>query len=366
MKTKHRIAQLRQLLDDHKIDVLIITNLLNIKYLTGFSGSAGTLLIASPSHSKDDFGLLCTDGRYSEQAELQIRESGASVQITVGNNQKQFAASKHFSKGSPRIAIEPDSTSMTLFSTWTTAMEQTIAPSDVKIEALRQFKDEEEIAAIRTACQIADEALTLVLPRLSDEPTENEFAAELEFQMRMLGAQGPSFETIVASGPNSAMPHARPTNRRMTEGDTVIIDFGAIWNGYHSDCTRTYFLGDGPTEQFKRIYSAVESAHEAGVSLTVQDEEISAVDRACRESLATNNLAEFFTHSTGHGVGLEVHELPWVHGDSKSSLKNGVVITVEPGVYIAGELGVRIEDTIAITRSGSEILTRIAKSPLLP
>ena len=366
MKTNHRIAQLRQLLDDHKIDVLIITNLLNIRYLTGFTGSAGTLLIASPSHSSDDFGLLCTDGRYGEQAELQIRESGANVQITVGNNQKQFASSKLFSNGSPCIAIEPDSTSMTLFNTWTKIMERTIAPSDVKIETIRQFKDEEEIAAIRTACHIADEALTAVLPRLSDEPTESEFAAELEFQMRILGAQGPSFETIVASGPNSAMPHARPTNRRMTEGDTVVIDFGALWNGYHSDCTRTYFLGSSPTEQFKRIYGAVENAQKAGVSKTVQGEQISAVDRTCRNSLAANNLAEFFTHSTGHGVGLEIHELPWVHGDSMSSLKNGDVVTVEPGVYIAGELGVRIEDTIAITESGSEILTRIAKSPVLP
>lgn len=365
MKTAHRITALKALLDEAGIDILIVTNLLNIRYLTGFTGSAGTLLIPSSSRSADDFGLLFTDGRYREQAALQIDESDAQVAIQIGSARKQFEQSVLFARGSSIIAIEADSTSLALFNQWSEAMEQTIVPSTVKIEVLRRFKDETEVSQLRTACQIADTALSRVLPKLSDEPTENEFATELDYQMRMLGAEGPSFETIVASGANSSMPHARPTDKKIVEGDAVVIDFGATWNGYHSDCTRTYFLGSTPSDKFERIYSAVEQSQIAGVSKTLLEMEISSIDKACRDSLAGHQLAEFFTHSTGHGVGLEVHELPWVHSESNSSLALGDVVTVEPGVYLPGELGVRIEDTIAITQAGSECLTIISKSPLI-
>ncbi len=365
MKTAQRITALRALLDEAGIEILIVTNLLNIRYLTGFTGSAGTLLIASGSRSAGDLGILCTDGRYQEQAAFQIAESEAQVGLEIGNGRTQFEASKLFAQGSSNIAIEEDSTSLATFNQWSEAMEQTLRPSTVKVETLRRFKDEFEVSQLRKAGQIADTALSRVLPRLKDEPTENEFAAELEFQMRMLGAEGPSFETIVASGSNSSMPHARPTDRKITEGDTVVIDFGAAFNGYHSDCTRTYFMGSTPSKEFGRIYDAVERAQKAGVSKSVLEAEISSIDRACRDSLAENQLAEFFTHSTGHGVGLEIHELPWVHGESNSRLGAGDVVTVEPGAYLPGEIGIRIEDTIAITEAGSECLTMIAKTPLI-
>lgn len=365
MKTDHRITELRKLLDESNIDVLIITNLLNIRYLTGFTGSAATLLIGSPSFSKNDYGLLCTDSRYSEQSHVQIAESNAQIEISIGNLATQLEKSKLFAKGALEIGIEADSTTIASFNAWTQAMERTIAPSKVKVESLRQFKDEEEIDAIRKASHIADEALADVLPKLKGEPTEIQFAAELEFRMRMLGAEGPSFETIVASGPHSAMPHARPTDRKITEGDPVVIDFGAVWEGYHSDCTRTYFLGDTLSREFQRIYRAVEAAQQAGVEKAVLGTGASAIDSACRDTLAAVNLEEFFTHSTGHGVGLEVHELPWIHKDSQSILAVGDILTVEPGVYLAGQMGVRIEDTIAITKTGSECLTEIPKSPII-
>jgi Xaa-Pro aminopeptidase len=365
MKTDHRITELRKLLDESNIDVLIITNLLNIRYLTGFTGSAATLLIGSPSFSKNDYGLLCTDSRYSEQSHVQIAESNAQVEISIGNLATQREKSKLFAKGALEIGIEADSTTIASFNAWTQAMERTIAPSKVKVESLRQFKDEEEIDAIRRASHIADEALADVLPKLKGEPTEIQFAAELEFRMRMLGAEGPSFETIVASGPHSAMPHARPTDRKITEGDPVVIDFGAVWEGYHSDCTRTYFLGDTLSREFQLIYRAVEAAQQAGVGKAVLGTGASAIDSACRDTLAAVNLEEFFTHSTGHGVGLEVHELPWIHKDSQSILAVGDILTVEPGVYLAGQMGVRIEDTIAITKTGSECLTEIPKSPII-
>ncbi len=367
MNTNHRIIELRRRLDEAGIDVLIITNLLNVRYLTGFSGSAGSLIISSASYTSDSPGILFTDSRYMEQSEQQVNESGsgALVEIVIGNLSRQYEMARLFAAKSSKTAIEGDSTSLTSFYAWTSALEKTIAVSEVKVETQRQCKDDSEIDAIRRACQIADQALEKVLPRLKDEPTEIEFAAELEFHMRMLGAQGPSFDTIVASGPHSAMPHARPTDKRIIEGDPVVVDFGAIWDGYHSDCTRTYFLGSTPSRQFKRVYEAVEASQLAGSATALVGTAASKVDNACRDSLHQAGLDEFFTHSTGHGVGLEVHELPWIHKDNKSALSVGDVMTVEPGVYLPGEMGVRIEDTIAISQSGSERLTNIAKSPLI-
>lgn len=365
MNTNHRLLELRNRLDRSEIDILIVTNLLNIRYLTGFSGSAGTLLVGSSARSKNAPSILLTDGRYAEQAQLQLNESGAQAEVVIGNALAHFEHAKRYVNGATSIGIEPDSTTLAMFDSWSKALEREVVRSPVKIEELRRFKDDDEIHAIRKACGIADEALRSILSLLHSEPTEAEFAAELEFKMRLLGADGPSFETIVASGANSAMPHARPTDRRMVEGDAVVIDFGAIWNGYHSDCTRTYFLGNSPSEQFSRIYQSVADSQLAGVAKAVLGEKASDVDKACRNHLSELGLEKYFTHSTGHGVGLEVHEMPWIHGKNEAQLEVGDVLTVEPGLYIPGEIGVRIEDTIAITRSGSECLTSLDKQPII-
>ncbi len=365
MKTNHRITELRRRLDESKIEVIIVTSLLNIRYLTGFTGSAAFLLLGSSKQSKDMAGILLTDSRYAEQARLQLADSEAGVEAVIGNQSTNLERAKLYVNDSANIVIEGGSTSITEFNRWKSLLERSIVPSAIRVEELRQIKDEDELSAIRRACQIADEALNYVLPKLGSKPTEIEFAAELEFRMRMLGADGPSFDTIVASGPNSAMPHARPTERKIVEGDSVVIDFGAVWDGYHSDCTRTYHIGDTPTSKFKQIYDSVLASQLSGSALVMAGSAASRVDNACRNSLNSAGLDEFFTHSTGHGVGLEVHELPWIHSESTSMLAVGEALTVEPGVYLPGELGVRIEDTIAITPSGSECLTKLAKSPYI-
>lgn len=365
MKTRHRIESLSELLRRSKVEALIITNLLNIRYLTGFSGSAGTLTLATNENDSEYRGMLFTDGRYNEQAIHQLEDADAQIELFIGNPDEQMEKAALCLANNSTIFIEAESTSMALFETWNRQLHTTPTPSPIRVESLRRFKDEEEINLIRRAARIADESLSQIVPRLLDHPTELEFAAELEFKMRMLGADGPSFETIVASGPNSSMPHARPTNRKISEGDSVVIDFGALVDGYHSDCSRTYFIGEIPSKNHSLVYEAVKDSQKKGVEAIREGIQARDIDVACRESLEKADLAQHFTHGTGHGVGLEIHELPWISKGNTSALNFGDVLTVEPGVYLEGQFGVRIEDTIALTRKGPEPLTLLSKSPIV-
>lgn len=365
METRHRIESLSELLRQSEVGALIVTNLLNIRYLTGFSGSAGTLIIGPDGNTQGYRGILCTDGRYNEQATRQLEDADAQIELFIGSPGSQMEKAALFIASSTTIAIEAESTSMAVFESWNHQLQTTPIASPIKVESLRQFKDEEEINLLRRAAHIADEALSQLAPRLLDHPSELEFAAELEFKMRMLGADGPSFETIVASGPNSAMPHARPTNRKIREGDTVVIDYGAIINGYHSDCSRTYFIGEIPSGKHSLVYDAVRDSQQKGFESIQDGVQASQIDITCRKSLEEAGFAQYFTHGTGHGVGLEIHELPWISKENTSELKPGNVLTVEPGVYLEREFGVRIEDTIALTRNGVETLTLVAKSPII-
>lgn len=360
-----RLIALNGLLEHADNSTMIITNLLNIKYLTGFSGSAAFLIIKQSR--KDIFPgvLLCTDGRYSTQAKMQLDNSYIHfADIFIGNQSKQIEAATKFIGRSETVSIEGPSTSLSEYQSWVETLSRAPSISAVKVETLRRKKDANEISLLATACQIADQALADCLRILNEKPTEIEFAAELEYKMRMLGADGPSFETIIASGPNSAMPHARPTSRKIMEGDAVVIDFGATYEGYHSDCTRTYFVGD-PTSEFKLAYEAVTDSQLAGINVANLDVDISDVDLKCRGKFEENDLGDYFTHGTGHGVGLEIHELPWISLNSSEQFSIGDVFTVEPGLYFEGRLGVRIEDTLAITEAGVQQLTKVDKFPYL-
>ncbi len=226
------------------------------------------------------------------------------------------------------------------------------------------MKDPGEQARIAAACAVADEALSSVKKRLTEGPTETEFAAELEFAMRERGGQGPAFETIVGSGPNSAMPHARPTDRVVQPGDLVVVDFGAIVDGYRSDMTRTFSIGE-PSEELSRLVNAVAVAQRLGVAAVVPGASGAAVDGAARASLTEAGYGEIFLHSTGHGVGLDIHEAPAVAAGATDILASGTVVTVEPGAYVAGRAGVRIEDTLLVTDSGCRPLTMSTKDYIL-
>jgi Xaa-Pro aminopeptidase len=232
------------------------------------------------------------------------------------------------------------------------------------VEGLRLVKDAGEAARIRAACAIADAALEKVRPRLLEGPTESEFGMELDAAMRSMGAADVSFETIVASGPNGAKPHHRPGLRRIVEGDLVVIDFGALVDGYHSDMTRTVAVG-AIDDRSREMLDVVLEAQDAGVRAVSAGVAAAEVDRVCREIIDSAGLGDAFLHGTGHGVGLDIHEEPRVSGRSTATLVAGHVVTVEPGVYLPGLGGVRIEDTVLVTDHGCDRLTLAPKDPSL-
>jgi Xaa-Pro aminopeptidase len=234
-----RVARLAAALEEAGCDALIVTKLENIRYLTGFSGSAAVLLVSAP-----DKLLLTTDGRYRDQAAAQIADAGVVAELVIGSASVQLDAVKLGCASCERVGLEAANVTWAQMQRFATALERDLIATTGVVERLRIVKDAGEQARIEAACAIADAALTLVKDRLTEGPTETEFAAELEYAMRRGGGEGPAFETIVASGPNSAMPHARPSERVITSGDLVVVDFGAIVDGYRSDMTRTFSIGE--------------------------------------------------------------------------------------------------------------------------
>jgi Xaa-Pro aminopeptidase len=232
------------------------------------------------------------------------------------------------------------------------------------VEALRMVKDPGEVARVRTACAIADDALQDVLPLLAGGPTERAFALRLEIAMRERGASGVSFDAIVASGPNGAKPHARPSDRKVAPRELVVIDFGCIVDGYCSDMTRTVSVGD-PGPEARQVWDTVLRSQRAGRDAVAVGVECAAVDRACREVIDEAGWGDAFVHGTGHGVGLEIHEDPRVAASASGTLAPGHVVTVEPGVYLPGVGGVRIEDTVVVTADGPVALTEFPKDLVL-
>jgi Xaa-Pro aminopeptidase len=359
MDVADRPARLRARLDEAGCDAVLVTNLTNIRYLTGFTGSSAMLLVAS-----DDL-VLVTDGRYRDQATSQLAEArvGAAVEIGRTSDEQRELLAKAVGTLS-RLGLEAEAVTWAQqrrFATeWFEGTE--MVATDGLVEDLRRVKDAGEVARIGAACAMADTALAAVRHRVGEGATEAEVALELEWQMRRLGADGPSFDTIVASGPNAAMPHHRAADRRITDGDLVVIDFGALVDGYHSDMTRTIMVGD-PSGTQRRMLDTVHAAQAAGVATVRSGVEARDVDAACRAVLRDAGWEEAFLHGTGHGVGLDIHELPRVSATAAGSLADGHVVTVEPGVYLPEHGGVRIEDTVVVTAEGCRTLTLAPKDP---
>jgi Xaa-Pro aminopeptidase len=236
-----------------------------------------------------------------------------------------------------------------------------LVPTSNAVEALREVKDAAEIARMERAASIADAALYEVLPMLSEEVTEEQFALELDTAMRRGGAEGVAFETIVAAGENSAKPHHRPGPRRVRQGDPVVVDFGATYEGYRSDMTRTFSVGAEPEGDMARVFAVVGASQAAGAAAVRPGIVAKEVDDVCRAIITDAGWADRFEHGTGHGVGLDIHEAPTVSQLGTAILAPGFVVTVEPGVYLPGQGGVRVEDTLVVTEDGSRPLTRFTK-----
>jgi len=353
-----RVAKVVSKLESAGCDALIVTKLENIRYLTGFTGSAA-LLVVTPSAT-----LLTTDGRYRDQSADQLEAAGVAAEIVIGAGGVQLDAIKLLCRTSSAVGLEANNVTWSSVKRFTDALGDKLVATTGIVERLRIVKDPSEQARIAAACAVADEALSSVKNRLIEGPTETEFAAELEYAMRQRGGQGPAFETIVASGPNSAMPHARPTDRVIRRGDLVVVDFGSTVDGYRSDMTRTFSIGE-PSEEDAHLVSAVAVAQRLGVAAVVPGASGAAVDGAARESLTEAGYGELFLHSTGHGVGLDIHEAPSVAASATDILASGTVVTVEPGAYVAGRAGVRIEDTLLVTDSGCRPLTMSTKDYIL-
>jgi Xaa-Pro aminopeptidase len=359
MDVAGRLDRLRPLIDEAGADALLVTTLPNIRYLTGFSGSAALLLATA------DETLLVTDGRYRTQAAEQLDGAGVarSVEIVIGGAQAQRDAIVALAtRAGARLGLEAENVTWGSQRRWAAAMasSELIATAGV-VEGLRLVKDPGEVARMTTAAAIADAALGEVVELLGQGRSEVEVALALDTAMRRLGSQDRAFETIVASGPNAAKPHARPSERRIEAGDPVVIDFGATYDGYRSDMTRTFCVGGDPAGELARVFAVVGEAQAAGVAAVASGVATGEIDKACRDRIAEAGWAEAFEHGTGHGVGLDIHEAPSVAAGSTAILTPGVVVTVEPGIYLAGVGGVRIEDTVVVTDHGCRPLTEFTK-----
>jgi Xaa-Pro aminopeptidase len=350
---KTRRKALTDLISAAKLDALVITHPANWYYLTGFTGEAGVLIV-SPGAA-----ALVTDGRFTTQ----VRKETSSVRLIEQKGSLLDSTGRFLrQKGIRRAGFDPTQTSVAqlrLLRKAAGARTKWIAAPGL-VGTLRARKEPSELACMRQAAILAGDVLTSAINLLKPGVMENEVAAEIEYRMRRGGASGPAFETIVAFGDRSALPHARPTAKRLRKNELVVLDLGAILAHYCSDITRTVYVGRAPA-RVKEWYRAVLEAQTAAIAAVRAGVSCGDVDAAARQVLAGYKLNRLFTHSTGHGLGLEVHEDPRVARGQKARLEPGFVVTIEPGVYMAGVGGIRIEDDVAVHAGNTEVLTRIPR-----
>ena len=343
-------------------EALIVTSHENIRYLTGFSGSSAVLV------ARSDESVLVTDGRYVEQATQQLHNSGANVRVVEARTATEtiHAVAQEVDRATD-CAFEAADLTVEMHSQYQQAISSRLIPVKGVVQELRRVKSDAEVERIAFAAFAADSALKDVVPLLeramSEPVTERDVRDELEYRMRKHGADGPSYETIVATGANSARPHHRPTGEFIREGHSVVIDVGGLVDGYHSDMTRTFLLGQ-VDPALNEIFTVVRESQRAGVNAIRAGIAPSEIDLICRSIITDAGFGREFVHGTGHGVGLAIHETPWLRAQSDEPLRAGEVVTVEPGVYRVGLGGVRIEDLILVHEAGNTTLTHTSKDNL--
>ncbi|MDQ6650903.1 MAG: aminopeptidase P family protein [Actinomycetota bacterium] len=348
-----RRAAVRRLLSEQDLDALLVTRLVNVRYLTGFTGSNAALLVTSEG------AVLTTDGRYLTQSAAQAPDVERVIDRDVAGALVRRAAGTL-----RRLGFEAHDMTVEAHRSLAGEDRVELRPAGRLVESLRTVKDAGELDALREACAIADRAFAELLPSVRAGRTELEMAHELEDRMRAHGAEARSFETICASGPNSAIPHHRPTGRPVQRGELLKFDFGATHLGYHSDMTRTVIVGPAADWQ-REIYQVVADAQRTGRAALAPGADVRRVDRAARDVVEQAGYGDSFPHGLGHGVGLEIHEAPTLGYGATGTLDVGVPVTVEPGIYLADRGGVRIEDTLVVTAGEPDLLTTTTKDLLV-
>jgi Xaa-Pro aminopeptidase len=350
--TKRRKAILAEL-TSRKLDCLLVTHPANWYYLTGFTGESGALVVS------EDATTLLTDGRFTVQAKEETR----GVRIELQQGELYMAAGAFLrKKGYGRIGYDANQLTVSQWNTLRKALGNRARGVEATglVARLRMRKDTQELAVMRKAAILAGDVLEGVLKLVRPGVRERELSAEIEYQMKKRGASGASFETIVASGRRGALPHARPTAKKLRKNELVVLDLGAILGHYCSDMTRTVHVGRA-SKRVREWYRSVQEAQAAAVAAVKAGVTCGEVDAAAREVLKKNGLEKYFVHSTGHGLGLEVHEEPRVARGQTVRLEAGNVITIEPGVYVEGVGGIRIEDDVVVQAGRNEVLTRVKR-----
>lgn len=347
-----RLKNFRKLSFADPVDAIFVSGLSNVRYLSGFTGSYGYIFMTRR------WACLVTDGRYEAQAAAEVE--GMAVRVD-SRPVWEAAGDLGREKGARVLGFEPSHLGYELYQFLRRAGFR-LRPLSRKVEELRQLKTDQEVRCIRKAVRIAEEAFLAIESRLQPGTTERELAAALECEMRTRGSARLPFEAIVATGRRSALPHARPTSRRLRAGDLVVVDWGAEYNGYFSDMTRSFILGP-PAGEKKKIYDIVLEAQRAALQVVHPGLSLRAVDKAARDVVERHGYGLFFNHGTGHGVGLDVHEMPRVSRMGRGAVAEGMVFTIEPGIYVPDLGGVRIEDMVLVTAEGARTLTRLPVDP---
>lgn len=358
MDYSRRLRRLRSRMEEEGVDALLVTHLPDVTYLCGFTGSNAALAVTARR------AVMYTDGRYTAQAKEQVKAARA---VIARKSALLEAVALLVGSGASTISFDGDVTTVNSLQAIRQSLPSARRSKTLKplkhplLSELRLVKDADELQLMQAAGSLGDHLFDAILPYIKAGVSEVEVAGQLEHQARTAGAEAMSFPTIVASGIRSALPHGTASSARLPARGFVTLDFGVILRGYCSDMTRTVHVGKATPEE-RSAYEAVLEAQENGVQAVAAGVTCGEVDHACRSVLERHKLAKYFTHSTGHGVGLEIHEQPRVARDQKAVLQSGMVITIEPGIYMPGKFGIRIEDTVSVTDHGADRLTRSTKA----
>ncbi len=353
MNYQQRISALCAVLQKLRLDAFISTHLPTVRYLCGFSGSNSLLIV------QRDAVIFLTDFRYKEQIQTEVT---ADKKIIGRGNLIEFASKKNIFISLEKIGYEQDHCTITSFTSCQKFIgAKKLSAAENIVENLRAIKEEEEISLIHAAAEISDKVFQKLLGIIKPGISENDISAEISYLHKKFGAEGDAFETIAASGERGALPHGRATNKKIKSGEFVTLDFGCVYQGYHSDMTRTVAVGKISSEM-KKVYSIVLEAQEKACNDIAIGMKAKNLDATARNVIAKKGFKNYFGHSLGHGVGLEIHEAPKISAASTDVINAGQVITIEPGIYLPRRFGIRIEDCVVIRNGGGEILSSSPKN----